>query len=219
MAGKRRRRSRRGASPHLASPRSPAAPPPSPPRPPRPPEPPAAARPHDGLDPLHTLHRRVPALRGAREVRTERGAKPPGAVGGRCVSRWGAAPGAPSALPRAPGLQPYGPRGGEGLWAGGGELLSTPRAAIIIYCYFCLLGCRGVRVSVCEGRRAPPSGGAGSAVPSAMLGVAPPVSPPRGDSATAAPCPPALCRHGHRDNQPAGLVTRLLPRGVHCSAE
>lgn len=55
-----------------------AAPPPLPPRRPWPPEAPAAARPHDGLNRhLHPVHRRVPALRGAREVSTEPAGRAP----------------------------------------------------------------------------------------------------------------------------------------------
>lgn len=69
---------------------------PLPPRLPWPPEVPAAARPHDGLNRhLHQVHRRVPALRGAREVSTQlagRGAAAsgPGPWGeGRTESRGG----------------------------------------------------------------------------------------------------------------------------------
>lgn len=91
---RRRRRSRRGVSTLLRAPS------PSQPRRPWPPELPAAARPHDGLNHhLHPVHRRVPALRGAREVRTE-------LVG--CAPAWGGRFGAGQpALPERGG-------GGEG---------------------------------------------------------------------------------------------------------
>lgn len=84
---RRRRGGEAGAEPRLASARLAHRTAPLPPRLPWPPEAPAAARPHDGLNRhLHQVHRRVPALRGAREVSTQpagRGAAASGSgVGG-----------------------------------------------------------------------------------------------------------------------------------------